>query len=445
VLLCVYSGLVRSGALLIRLACVFASAGIAACDTGAAPKPVSTFTTEDPFARQLVGRVLAGTEPVAGALVRVDPSDGFAYDANLSATLSDAGVSLQRMTSTDSAGAYRLQYAPFLYDLSVRHDRETLVVRGLAGRAFDAPLGEDAAPTGYSAHIVPTTDPLPRPGNAVAFFVSGADARALAEGSGSRQVLFRRFDSTITLHAVEYDARKGLTSAVAEGRVDVRVTDGAVVTALVPTTLVPTTLKVKLVAEPPPEFTLPFLELEMDLGVRGSTVPVAHFAPGETIDISIVTDARYWLRGRATRGDTVSDSGRYLLNSFDPQPLVFPPPISTETPIDDDAVSTGMANNTLAPVTLAPGGTLAARLRKGVIEHVLTPESGDGPILRVVTSSRTTTLPDVTTLGLPRPTGRYRWTVQSFPTLPRVELLSGTDGRLTSPSWKSAPKLLSLP
>jgi hypothetical protein len=437
---------VRSGALLIALACVSAAAGIAACDSGGVdPKPVSQFGTEDRYGRQLVGHVFAGTEPVPGALVHVDPSPGFAYDANLGASLADAGANLSRTVSTDSAGAYRLQFAPFLYDLTVRHDRELLVFRGLGGRAFDVPLGVEAAPTGFAAQILATTDPLPRPGNAVAYFVSGADARALGDGPGSRQVLLRGFDSTVTLHAVEYDARKGLTSAVAEGRIELRVVNGAFLTPVVPTTLIPTTVKVKLVAEPPPDFTLPFLELEMDIGVRGSTVPVAHVAPGETIDVSLVRDARYWLRGRATHDGAVSDSGRYLLNAFDPQPLVFPPPISTEAPIDDDAISPGKASSTLGPTTLAPGGVLAARLRKGIVEHVLAPDSGNGAVVRVVTSARATTLPDVTALGLTRPTGRYRWTVQSFPTLARVEALSGTDGRLTAPSWTSAPKIIFLP
>lgn len=444
-LLCVYPRLVRSGALLIVVACVSTVAGVAACDSGVDPKPVSQFDSEDPYGRQLVGRVLAGTEPVPGALVHVDPSPGFADDANLGATLADAGAKLSRTVSTDSAGAYRLQFAPFWYDLTVRHDREVLVFRGVGGRGFDVPLGVEAAPTGFAAQILATTDPLPRAGNAVAFFVSGADARALGDGPGSRQVLLRRFDSTITLHAVEYDARKGLTSAVAEGRIELRVVNGAVLTPVVPMTLVPTTLKVKLVAEPPPEFTLPFLELEMDLGVRGSTVPVAHLAPGVTIDVSIVKDARYWLRGRATRDGSVSDSGRYLVNAYDPQPLVFPPPISTEAPIDDDAISTGSASSPRGLTTLGPGGVLAARFREGVVEHVLAPDSGDAPVVRVVTSARATTLPDVTPLGLPRPTGRYRWTVQTFPTLARVEGLSGADARSTAPSWTSAPKIIFLP
>ena len=101
-----------------------------------------------------------------------------------------------------------------------------------------------------------------------------------------------------------------------------------------------------------------------------------------------------------------------------------------------------MAEGTLGPPTLDAGGVLAVRLGKGVVEHVLAPESGAGPILRVVTSSRETTLPDATAFGLARPLGRHLWTFQHFPKLPRVSFLGGEDGRIAPPSWTSAPRLI---
>ena len=75
---------------------------------------------------------------------------------------------------------------------------------------------------------------------------------------------------------------------------------------------------------------------------------------------------------------------------------------------------------------------------------MLTPESGEGPVIRVVTSSRSTTLPDATVLGFSRPTGRHAWTFQHFPTLPHVDNLSGEDGRIYPPSWTSAPRVIVL-
>jgi hypothetical protein len=197
-------------------------------------------------------------------------------------------------------------------------------------------------------------------------------------------------------------------------------------------------------ATPPPGFALQPLEVEMDLGLRTSTIPVTRIAPGEPLDISIVAGARYTVHGRAVQADgAVSDSGRFIFNSYDGKiPLTLPGPISAEAPIDDDAIATGKASNTLGPTTLDAGGVLAARIGKGVIEHVLAPESGVGPVIRVVTASRATTLPDATVFGLAQPSGRHLWTFQHFPTLPRVDFLAGEDGRLTSPSWMSAPRVL---
>jgi len=414
----------------------------AACDSGEEVTPASTFQAETENARTLVGRVLAGTEALPGALVRVDASPGFASDAKLTA-LAGSGE-LARTDTTNASGAYRLAFAPVSYDLSIRAAGQLLVFRALSVRAFDAPFGIEAAPSGFSASVLPSTNPPAKPGNAVAYFVSGPDARGLSDGAGTREVRFRRFESKVTLHAVEYIATRGPAAAVAEGHIDVVVRDGSVVTPIVPMTLVQTTLTVTFDATPPPGFTLQPLEIEMDLGLRTSAVPVTRIAPGEPLAISIVTGARYSVHGRAQQeGGAVSDSGRFVFDSYQGKiPLVLPGPVSSEAPIDDDASATGMAGSTLGPTTLDAGGLLAARLRKGVLEHVLTPESGEGPVVRVVTSSRTTALPDATAFGFSRPTGRHLWTLQHFPTLPRVDFLAGEDGRVGQPSWTSAPRVI---
>ncbi len=300
----------------------------------------------------------------------------------------------------------------------------------------------DAPVRGFRATLVPTIEPPPKAGNAVAFFVSGPAARTLREAttSGSREVVFRQFESTVTLHAVEYIAMRGPAAAVAEGRVEVRVRDGSVVPAVVPMTHVPTMLKVVFDATPPPEHTLAPLDLEMDLGVRTSTLPVTRIDRGVPLDLAIVTGANYYVRARATRGAAVSDSGRVLVDpALGTISLVMPAPISSEAPIDDGAPATGAPSS---PPVLDAGGVLAARFANGVVEHVLAPESGDGPIVRVLTSSRATTLPDATTMGLPRPTGRYLWTVRAFPLLPHIDNLSGQDARVKTASWTSAPKVI---
>jgi hypothetical protein len=419
----------------------------AACDSGEEVTPESTFPAEVPESRNLVGRVLAGTEPVAGALVRVDVSPGFASDAKLNASTDPATTGLLTRTDTTNAGgSYRFGFAPISRDLSIRAGSELLVYRALSVRAFDVSLGVEATPSGYMAGVVPSTDPPTKPGNAVAYFVSGPDARTLSGGSGTREVRFRRFESTVTLHAVEYVASLGLAAAVAEGHVDVLVRDGVLVTPVVPMTLVPTTLKVTFDATPPPGFTLEPLEVLIDLGLRTSAAPVTRIAPGVPLDLAIVTGARYTVRAHATQADgQVSDSGRFLFNAYLGKiPLTLPGPISAEAPIDDDAIATGKASNTVGPTPLDVGGELSARLGEGVVEHVLTPASGEGTVIRVVTSSRTTVVPDATTLGLPAPKGRYLWTFQHFPTFPRPDFLAGEDGRISAPTWTSTARVLVL-
>lgn len=427
------------------LASLALALSVVACDSGEDVASASTFADEVPESRTIGGRVLAGAEPVPGALVRVDVSPGFTTDAELDA-LTRGNERLPRTDTTNAAGAYRFAFAPLAHDLSIRRDRELLVFRALGARTFDVPLGAEAAPSGFSAQLALAVDPPPKGGNAVAYFVSGSGARALTGDAATRVVRFRQFEDTVTLHAVEYVASVGLSAAVAHGQVDVRVRDGATVVAAVPTTPLAATATPAFAATPPPGFTLEPLEIEMDFGLRSSAVSVARVAPGASVPLSVVIGARYAVRGRARHADGQhSDSGRMLFDPFQHAiSLTLPGPISSEAPIDDDAIFPGKASNTVGPTTLDAGGVLAAKLGKGVVEHALVPESGAGPVIRVATSSRTTTLPDATLFGLPRPTGRYTWTLQHWRTLPHIDNLSGEDGRVTPPSWTSAPRALVL-
>jgi hypothetical protein len=415
------------------------------CDSAEDVTPPSTFADEVPESRTMGGRVLAGTEPVPGALVRVDVSPGYATDADLDARAS--GIDrLPRTDTTNAAGAYRFAFAPISHDLSIRAGRELLVFRALGVRTFDVPLGALAAPSGFTAQVALGTAPPVKAGNAVAYFVSGPAARALTGDSATRVVRFRQFEDTVTLHAVEYVASIGPSAAVAHGQLDVRVRDGATVTATVPTTPLSETAKPVFEATPPAGFTLDPLEIEMDFGQRTSAVQVARVTAGVASPITVVIGARYAVHGRARQSDgQLSDSGRMLFDPFQSTiTLTLPVPISAEAPIDDDAVLPGRASDTVGPTILDAGGVLGAKLRKGVVEHVLTPESGAGPVIRVATSSRSTTLPDATLFGFARPTGRHTWTLQHFGTLAHIDNLSGEDGRVTPPSWTSAPRIIVL-
>lgn len=422
-------------------------ASIVACDSGEDPKPVSTFPDLAPTSRDLVGHVHAGTEVVAGAFVRVDPSAGFAASPFLLAA-SDTNPRFARTGATDTGGFYRFEFAPFVYDLSIAHGRDLYVFHDVLTRAFDPVFAVEPPITGFKARVLPTTNPPPAAGNATVFFVSGIDARTIAPvtgTSGALDTVFRHFDSTITLHAIEYVAAQGPAAAVAEGKLDVRVRDGVVVSPVLAMTPITAIAAATFDVTPPAGHALAPLELEMDLGLRTSAVPLplTHAVPGAILNFAVATDARYYVRARATQGGAVSDSGRFQVNPFDKNAIVLPPPVSTEAPIDDQAIPMGEGTTTMtAPAVLALGGPLSARLTKGIVEHALVPESGTGTIVHVVTPERTTSLPDASALGLLPPSGRYLWTVQSFPTLAFTDHLGGEEGRVIPASWKSAPRVI---
>lgn len=407
---------------------------LSGCDSGEDPTPVSTFRPEDPGARQIFGRVFRGSETVEGALVRVDAVPGFASDVMLAAT-----STAPRAVSTDPSGFYRVTFAPFAYDLSVRSDLELLVMRGLQGRTIEPTLGGDVPLSGFKTRVIPTTQPPPPPGHALTYLVSGPDARTAVVTPDSVDVTFRKFDSVVTLHAFEYVAARGLVDVVRAGRVDVRVREGEVSAPVIAMADVTTRKAITFTAAVPPGYTIAPLEIEVDTGLRKSAAAVTSVALGSPVELSVVPGAVYTVRTRATSAGAVSSSGRIVFDlALDTMELELPLRVASEAPIDDDLPAT-------APPTLEAGGALAARFETGIIEHVLTPAAGgSGPMVRVVTGARTTTLPDATQMGLTAPAGRYEWTIEHFPTVLRVENLSGPEVRVGSPSWRSAPKIVVL-
>jgi hypothetical protein len=413
---------------------------VAACDSGGDEvTPPSTFAAEDAFARRVTGRVLRGSEPVEGALVQVDPSPGFLTDAQLDTH------PLARSTATDAAGRFRVQFAPLRYDLYSRHDRDVLVVRDVTARGFDLQLGDDLPVRGYEARIVPSTSRPPAPGNALAFFVSGGEARtirpATTASDGSLEIVFRRFETTIKLHVLEYVADLGIASAVAQGSSDVLVRAGAVASTIVPLTPVDESAEMTFETAAPAGYVVAPIDVVVDFGLRSSASVVARVMPGTPVKLKLLP-GRYFARARATGDGASSDSG---LVGFDPKggraTLLLPPPLSVEAPIDD-----ALPPPTALP-TLDVGGALAARISEGMVEHVLQPadpSQRDGATVRIATTSRVATFPDVTRLGLVRPTGRYLWTMEHFPALASTDKLSGEDGRAFTRSSRSVSRVLLL-
>ena len=438
--------LVRLHALVLALASALSLCVYVGCDNGGdAPDPKSFFVTEDPYARQIGGRVLHGTEAVAGANVKIEPALAFAAYDHLPA----AGIAGYQ-TNTDLGGKYYVQNGPFFYDLSVRKDREVVVFRALANRYFEPPLGADVPLRGYTARVAPTTMPPVAAGNAIAYFVAGNQARTVAADGSSLVATFRDFKSRVNLHAVEYVASRGLTSAVRWGFADIPVTDGTATSALVYMNEIPLATDggatdatdVLINAVPPPGFTVSSIELVMDLGLRTSAQVIARLENNVPRTVQIVRPARYFVHAIAKQGDAIADSGLQYFNPF-VKLDTFLPRVVKESSFDPATGFTAVADNTICEITPTFGTDHPAC--RSVVEHVLVPESAAGTSLRLLTTDRVAALPDVTSLGVPPVHGRYTWTVLQYPTQRRVDGISGEDVRVVVPFSTTAPRVIDVP
>jgi hypothetical protein len=415
---------------------------VAGCEGGGdAPDSRSFFVTEDPYARQIEGRVVRGTEPVTGANVKITRALAFAaYER-----LEEAGTGGYATTS-DLGGKYRVYNAPFFYDLAVRKDREVAVFENVAVRYFEPPLGADAPIRGYTARIVASTDVPPAPGNAIAYFVSGPAARTVRADGATLLATFRDYASVVTVHAVEYVASQGLAAPRAWGRNDVRVVDGGSAT----TTVIMNPIRpAEDAAYPtfetvvPPGFTLQSLDVVLDLGLRTNAQLVGHVPARKPWHLEVLRAARYFVRAVATgEGGAVSDSGLQYFNPFADKTTILLPRLVRDASFDPAAGLTAVTDDTFCEITPSISPKPACQ---SVVEHLLVPESPDGTTLRIATTDQLATVPDVTELGVPRPKGRYTWTVQQFPTLPRIDRLSGEDVRVMVPISTTAPRVIELP
>jgi hypothetical protein len=409
--------------------------GIAGCQTDVVCDPAgvhcgqpgieSTFANEDPFAHEVAGRVRLGTEPAAGVLVRIDASPGYA-----SATGWTAGPDANVVTN--DYGFYRFTNAPLLYDLTMRQGLDVFVMRNLAQRYVEPPFGDDAAPRAFTAHVDVVVDPPIAPGHVVAFLVSGDEAVAAAGTLASgADVLVRGFSRAITLHVVAFDPARTLAAPSAYGKVDVRVQ--ALGGAAARVALAPVADVVELIVRPslPPGFVDAGSDLSVDFGVRTSARHVTPITPGSTVVLKPIPGARYLMRtrARAVAGGATSDSGLFVVDTTQPSvtPTLPAPPVLVSPSAG------GMASDGLS----AAG--------EGVLEHVLVPADPRAPTVRIVTREGLARLPDLSGVGLGRPTGKQAWSVRAFPGVAFEDGLSGPDARVAQPNATSEPRAIVLP
>ena len=388
-----------------------------------APGIDSRFQPQDEYAREVAGRVRLGTELARGAIVHIDVAPGLADDARWN------GGDLATVTTNDF-GLYRFTNAPLFYDLTIRSGLDVLVMRDLGQRYVEPPLDAQGAAPAFTAHVDLVADPPPADGQKVAFFVSGDDAVDVSGRIASGlDVLVRGFSSPITLHVVAYDAQRSLTAAIAYGKVDVRVQANAPTPAHV--TLAPITTFAQFVVAPKadPGVVETGSELAMDFGVRTSARPITTVGPGRQVVLAAVPGARYLMRTHGANGAALSDSGLYAVDTTQSRIVpTLPAPPTLEAP----------SPGALADPALVASGS-------GVLEHVLVPDDRNAPTLHIVTRERAVVVPDLSHVGLAKPTGKHTWTVRSWPSLKTEDEVSGADVRTTIPSALSEPRAVVLP
>lgn len=382
----------------------------------------SVFNAEDLRAREVVGVVRRGEDLVPGAIVRVDPSPGFAGAS------SAAAVS----TITDAAGFFGgLRPIALRYDLSTRLGDDFLYYRGLAGRYVEPSLeGPRTFARAYSARVDLRLDRAIPEGHSVAFFASGDGVLSVSgDLATGLSVLQRKYTTTTTIHVLEYETSGGFEKATAYAKADLVLDAGLPRIASASLQPIPFFVEPKLVVSAPPGLAPSAVEIRFGFtrtsdGIL-TTVPV-----GATPKIPIIPNAAYTYRARATLDGAVSDTGEIGFDVLLPETEVELPELpSAASPLEGEA--------------RGPGETLLVGGGEGVFEHVIEPEGG-GRTMRIITRQRETTLPDVTVLGGALAAGPYTWTIRSYPTARFTEELSGLDSRRYRPMGVAKPRSIVL-
>lgn len=402
----------------------------------------SWFSQETNRERSILGVVRSGDERVASALVYLSPG----------ATLGEAGgiapLESDRTQTTDVSGRYFFRVAPMRYDLTIRTAEEVLLYRDVGARVIEPSLAWQAPPRVFTCRLEAAfTQPVPA-GTTVEYFLSGESAVSITGGGpiglGPLAASFRVYSSILTVHAVAHPTGEGLAHATAYGRADVRVRDGA--SFAFPLELVPIDAKpatTEMVVAAPPGVAVPFVEVEVDLGLRTSARPVTTVAPGASLTVSPIPGARWIVHAHASTPEGETDSGRRFFDPFaETTRLALPAFATMEGPADGADLDADDALVASPPKPAYPGVPAEDRVELDgftLLEHVLEPEGDGRQPVRVVTNARASLLPNLGPVGLSL-RGAYRWSVQAWPDLKYPEQLTGSEARIVLGTSRTAPR-----
>ncbi|MBX3201509.1 MAG: hypothetical protein KF850_08330 [Labilithrix sp.] len=389
--------------------------------------PASVFPPEDARSREVFGVVRRGEDAVGGALVRAEPSPGFA----------SSRVAVAATTVTNAAGVFSgLRALSPRYDLLVKLDRsspadaDVLVFRGLAGRYVEPSLeGPLTATRAYTARVDVAVDRAVPAGHSLAFFASGVGVHGVTGDLASGlTVLSGSYTSSATLHVVEHEMAGGLAKATAYGTALVRVDAGVARFVTIPLQPIPFFVEPQLIATSPAGASPVTIDVAFAFS-RTSGGALASIPAGGSASLPIIPNAGYTYRGRATKEGAALDTGEIAFDVLLPTTEIeLPSPPAVLSPLGGEARATGES-------LLVDGD--------GVFEHILVPAAG-GATIRIIAGQREVALPDVTPLGLAAPSGEYDWTVRSYPTARFAEQLAGLDARRNRPMTASPTRRIFL-
>jgi hypothetical protein len=365
--------------------------------------------------RDINGVIWQGDNGVAGAVIAVDTRTGAPAQ------------------TISSANGYfgPIKDVAVNYDLTARVGKDVIAIRGMTTRypapSLDLPAHAPAAAWVKRINLQ-LAAPLPE-GHAVAFFVTGGNSYgAVGDLEHGVSIVDKDYAGGVTIHAVEYEKGKDLSTASAYGKADAFVsaaTPQLVSLRLDPITSFPETL---VTASLPPGMSADTAEITINYS-RSSSAVLTTMKLGEKRKLPLIPNVgSYAYRIRASSPDgATSDSGQQFLNVYAPETkaeLVAPPVV--DSPADGASMAVTDPLGAHAP---------------GILEHVLVAEGGS-PSIHVVAMNQSVRLPSFAAVGADVPHGKYTWVVRSFPKLDAVDQVGGQDARRYDPIGISAPRTI---